>query len=175
MLYPNFQKFSSANLLTPVRFHRVNSGKSKQTLCEQHVYTALRAGLIYTALHTSDCRKRLDLDKNKLQLLLGDAYIFSLCSGLLSATGQPALWNTSRVVASSHGAVSLTQDIYQETFPFQMRSWQNHVLLWTALKCRLGTCISEQDAVSENNLVEEQDKTLWLLKEYFKEKKVIKL
>lgn len=31
--------------------------------------------------------------------------------------------------------------------------------MWTALKHRLGTCISERDAVSENNLVEEHDKT----------------
>lgn len=146
-----------------MRFHRVNSGKSEQPLCEQRVYTALRAGPIYTALHTSDCRKRLDLDKNKLQLLLGDVYVFSLYSGLPSATGQAALWNTSRVAASGHGAVSLMQDIYQETFPFQTRSWQNHVLLWTALKHRLGTCTSERDAVSENNLVEEHDKTPWLL------------
>lgn len=116
MLYPIFQELlNSANLLSSVKFSRVIFGARDKS---SGIYIVSNVSmpesvqalfiLVYILLTVG---KRLEPDKNKLQLLLQDTYIFSLCLGLLSPTSQPILWNTRQTFASGHGVVSLMQEI----------------------------------------------------------------
>lgn len=95
MFYSVFQELlSSADLLSSVKFSRVNFGardKSPDIHIVSNVYTSEFVQALFIQVYTLlTVGKRLDPDKNRLQLLLQDTYLL-LSSSLLCLTGQPVL------------------------------------------------------------------------------------
>lgn len=105
---------SSANLLSSVKFSRVNfraKDKSPDIHIVNNIYMSESVQVLFIQVYTLlTVGKRLDPDKNRLQLLLQDTYLL-LSSSLLCPTGQPILWNKRQAFAWGHGAVSLKQEI----------------------------------------------------------------